>query len=108
MFAFSTRPSSITSPVRIRRAAFATVAGFIMFTAPRSSPLPHLDGQRALSAGGDQLGAGADHADAPATITAAAINPYPTFFISSLFPKSHRVPLRVRERVLRARVARSG
>src|SRR6266446_208142 len=48
--------SSIISPVLISLAALRTVCGFMWLAAPRSSPAPHLDGQRALSAGGNQDG----------------------------------------------------
>src|SRR6266446_4311569 len=48
--------SSITSPLLISLAALRTVCGFMWLAAPRSSPAPHLDGQRALSAGGSQEG----------------------------------------------------
>src|SRR5438552_15964178 len=44
--------SSITSPVLMSRAPRNTVSGFfIWFPEPRSSPAPHLEGQRWLSAG---------------------------------------------------------
>src|SRR5215831_19379301 len=46
----------ITSPVLMSFAALSTVCGFMWLAAPRSSPAPHLDGQRALSAGGSQDG----------------------------------------------------
>ena len=55
MPALSTRPSSITSPVRISRAALSTEAGVMWLAEPRSSPAPHFDGQRSLSAGGFQV-----------------------------------------------------
>src|SRR5204863_1081587 len=48
----STWPSSITSPVLIRRAARSTFCGFFMWLPePFSSPAPHFDGQRWLSGG---------------------------------------------------------
>src|SRR5712664_1991615 len=48
----STWPSSITSPVLMRRAARSTFCGFFMWLPePRSSPAPHFDGQRWLSGG---------------------------------------------------------
>src|SRR5947199_365851 len=49
-----TWPNSITSPVRISFAALSTCSGFIKFPEPRSSPAPHFEGQRWLSAGGTQ------------------------------------------------------
>src|SRR5205809_6160574 len=49
-----TCPSSSTSPVRISFAALSTSSGFIRFPEPRSSPAPHFEGQRWLSAGGIQ------------------------------------------------------
>src|SRR5262245_24406581 len=51
----STWPSSITSPVRISLVAASTDAGFMWLAEPRSSPAPHLEGQRSLSAGGFQV-----------------------------------------------------
>jgi len=56
MLAFRTWPSSITSPVLISLTAFSTVLRPIRLAEPRSSPAPHFEGQRALSAGGDQVG----------------------------------------------------
>src|SRR5262245_6429181 len=54
--AFKGQASSMTSPVLISLTALSTVCGFIWFAAPRSSPAPHFEGQRALSAGGDHDG----------------------------------------------------
>src|SRR5215813_7909120 len=51
--AFKGQASSMTSPVLISLIALSTVCGFMWFAAPRSSPAPHFEGQRALSAGGD-------------------------------------------------------
>src|SRR5829696_2191935 len=53
----STWPSSITSPVLMSFAAFITAAAVWRFIEPRSSVAPHLNGQRWLSGGGDQVGA---------------------------------------------------
>ena len=50
MDALSTWPSSMTSPVRISRVARSTVSDFMWLPEPRSSPAPHLEGQRWLSA----------------------------------------------------------
>ena len=48
----STWPSSIPSPVLMRRAPRNTTSGFFMWLPePRSSPAPHFDGQRWLSGG---------------------------------------------------------
>ena len=48
----STCDSSITSPVLIRLAPRSTFFGFFMWLPePRSSPAPHLEGQRWLSGG---------------------------------------------------------
>ena len=66
----STCPSSKVSPVRISRAARRTVSGFMWLPAPRSSPGPHFEGQRALSAGGCQDCAWT--VDVPAASAAAA------------------------------------
>ena len=60
----STWPSSMTRPSRISRAALSTVSGPMWFTAPSSSPAPHLLGQRSSRGGGDHdcalaVGAGA-------------------------------------------------
>src|SRR5688572_23023717 len=57
--------SSITSPVLINLIVFRTVCGLMWLAAPRSSPAPHFDGQRALSAGGDHDGAWAEAGMAP-------------------------------------------
>ena len=54
MSAESTCPSSMTSPVLMSCAARMTVAGFMWLAAPRSSPAPHFEGHRWLSAGGRQ------------------------------------------------------
>src|SRR5262245_32801511 len=51
----STWPSSMTSPVRTSFVAAITDAGFMWLADPRSSPAPHLEGQRSLSAGGFQV-----------------------------------------------------
>ena len=56
ILSLSTCASSITSPVLIRPAAFMTAAAFWWLPEPRSSPAPHLDGQRSFSAGGNQVG----------------------------------------------------
>src|SRR4029077_3224161 len=52
ILSFSTWPSSIVSPVLIRRTPFSSVSGIMWLPEPRSSPAPHFDGQRWLSAGG--------------------------------------------------------
>src|SRR5215831_16705420 len=57
IFALSTYPSSMTSPVLISLTALSTVCGFMWLAEPRSSPAPHFDGQRWFSGGGVQLGA---------------------------------------------------
>src|SRR5262249_12745604 len=54
--AFKGQASSMTTPVLISLIALSTVCGFMWFAAPRSSPAPHFEGQRALSAGGDHDG----------------------------------------------------
>src|SRR5262245_56697865 len=64
--ALSTWPSSITSPVLISLMALSTLCGFMWLPAPRSSPAPHFEGQRTLSAGGVQDGVCA-RAEAPAS-----------------------------------------
>src|SRR5262245_26833372 len=69
---WSTWESSITSPVLISFAALRTVFGPIRLPAPRSSPAPHLDGQRALSGGTVQLGVWA-MADVAANAAAATM-----------------------------------
>src|SRR6266850_6882881 len=51
-----TWPSSMVSPVRMSCAALSTEAGFMWLPAPRSSPAPHFEGHRWLSAGGRQDG----------------------------------------------------
>src|SRR5262249_11053017 len=53
---WSTWLNSITSPVLMSLAALSTLFGPIWLPAPRSSPAPHFEGQRALSGGGIQLG----------------------------------------------------
>src|SRR3954466_11795280 len=55
----STLPSSTTSPVRMSFDADSTDSRVIRFAAPRSSAAPHLEGQRASGAGGDQVCAAA-------------------------------------------------
>src|SRR5215510_14699224 len=67
--ALSTWPSSITSPVLISLLALSTLCGFMWLPAPRSSPAPHFEGQRTLSAGGVQDGVCA-RAEAPANSVA--------------------------------------
>ena len=47
----STWASSITSPVLISFTALSTDAGFMWLPEPRSSAVPHFDGQRLLSSG---------------------------------------------------------
>jgi hypothetical protein len=42
----STWPNSITSPVRMSRVPRRTVSGFMWLAEPRSSPIPHFEGQR--------------------------------------------------------------
>src|SRR5579862_8621656 len=49
-------PSSMTSPALMSFAALSTDCGFMWLPEPRSSPAPHLEGQRALSGGGDHDG----------------------------------------------------
>src|SRR5215813_11218023 len=56
IWALSAWPSSITSPVLISLMALSTLCGFMWLPAPRSSPAPHLEGQRVLSDGGVQDG----------------------------------------------------
>src|SRR5437763_13883184 len=65
--------SSIVSPVLIRRIAFNSVSGFMWLAEPRSSPAPHLDGQRWLSAGGFQVWAWARAPVRPSASAAAAM-----------------------------------
>jgi len=47
----STCANSMISPLLISLTASSTSCGFIRLPAPRSSPAPHFDGQRALSGG---------------------------------------------------------
>src|SRR5262249_43052113 len=73
IFALSTYPSSMTSPVLISLTALSTVCGFMWLPEPRSSSAPHFDGQRWFSGGGVQLGAWARTA-----LLAASIAPNTT------------------------------
>src|SRR5215510_12119965 len=56
MLALSTWASSIISPVLTSLSALSTDCGLTWLAAPRSSPAPHFDGQRSLSAGGNHDG----------------------------------------------------
>ena len=81
--ALSTWPSSITSPVLMSLSALSTVAGFMWLAAPRSSPAPHFEGQRSLSAGGIQDGVCACAAMAPSISAASALPRTIRFMLSS-------------------------
>src|SRR5215470_3909302 len=85
-----TWPSSITSPVLMSFAAFNTVCGFMWLAAPRSSPAPHLEGQRALSGGGVQDGVCAE-AVAP-TISVASKATGSACDLMAILPSRHYKP----------------
>src|SRR5436190_3882601 len=68
----STWPISITSPVRMSRAALSTLSGFMWLPEPRWSAAPHFDGQRWLSAGGRHDWASTVDATAPSARERAA------------------------------------
>src|SRR5262249_36266311 len=63
----STCASSMTSPVLISFTALSTDCGFMWLPDPRSSPAPHFDGHRSLSAGTVHDGAWACAATPPSS-----------------------------------------
>src|SRR5882762_6089120 len=67
-----TRPSSTTSPDLMSREARITKSGVMRFAAPRSSPAPHFEGQRASGAGGLQVCAVAEAEKSSSSAAVAA------------------------------------
>jgi hypothetical protein len=61
----------------------STVSGFMWLAEPRSSPAPHFDGQRSLSAGGFQVWAPAMGDASIKTAAEAAIAAAVVFMVSS-------------------------